>query len=573
MGHFSSYEEEKKNILAKTAAIKKSLDALNAMEFDCSESCKKLEEVNKNLENGEVSVVLVGSFSDGKTSVVAGWLGEKLDNMKIDSDESSDQLEIYRPNNLPEKCEIVDTPGLFGSKEKEEGGSRTKFSDITEKYIDQANIILYVVDAKNPVKDSHKETLRWILKDLRKINQTIFVINKMDAVADLTDEDEFKNQAKIKAATLKEKLVDIAGLDSAETEKLKIVCVSSNPNERGFDFWRKHREVYEERSHIADLENATNKVLKETSAQALVTKTGYDVLARVVRDNIKLIGEQIESLVDDVVPKLRETLDRNIEDYESTRKEILKKRGGYVHELQSYEKKLLSKLRAATFENIGDFIKDDIGVSENGECGYKIEQEIQLVAQENFADATEKVRGLCKNIEMQEEKQNEFLDSAMKKSAMLAGGALKSVGKIPVAQMKTAIFAGRDALGKVFGAAIKFKPWGVTKLANNLLKGLPFVGAAIDVILNVAESVGENVKNENFKKTKAQIESLISGIFKSVRDDAMNDENYLAQFAPNLSAIKENLDSNQKLFDRQIERRDKFIEWKKDFDNIAKEVV
>ena len=50
----------------------------------------KIDSIINTLNDGEISVVLLGSFSDGKTSVVAGLLGRLEDNMKIDNDESSD---------------------------------------------------------------------------------------------------------------------------------------------------------------------------------------------------------------------------------------------------------------------------------------------------------------------------------------------------------------------------------------------------------------------------------------------------------------------------------------------------
>ena len=146
MEHFKSYELEKTKLLERIAKVKQNISQLNEIGIDTTDSIKKLEETVQSVNNETLSIALVGSFSDGKTSVIAGWLGEKLDNMKIDSDESSDQLEIYTSKSLSEKCEIIDTPGLFGDKEKvDDNGKKIKFSDISEKYIDQANIILYVV--------------------------------------------------------------------------------------------------------------------------------------------------------------------------------------------------------------------------------------------------------------------------------------------------------------------------------------------------------------------------------------------------------------------------------------------
>ena len=82
----------------------------------------KIESIRSAIKDGIVRIVLLGSFSDGKTTAVAGLLGRLEDTMKIDSDESSDELKVYRPMGLKKGFEIVDTPGLFGTKEKEVNG-------------------------------------------------------------------------------------------------------------------------------------------------------------------------------------------------------------------------------------------------------------------------------------------------------------------------------------------------------------------------------------------------------------------------------------------------------------------
>ncbi len=563
MEHFSSYKLEKEKLLKKIDAIKGDLEKLQAMGFDCSDAFDKLEETVKSLDNELISIVLVGSFSDGKTSVIAGWLGEKTDSMKIDSDESSDQLEIYKPSNLPERCEIIDTPGLFGTKEKEiEDGSVVKLSDVTKKYIDQANIILYVVDAKNPIKDSHKETVRWILKDLHKIETTIFVINKMDSVADITDNKDFKDMAKIKKETLRNKVKEIASLSEKEANALNIVCITSNPNEKGFDFWIEHRDDYEQRSRINDLEIATNDVLKNTSTSDLIAKTGCDVLERIVRENVELIDNQISILANDVVPELEETLRRNEKDFEAAKKQILSKRASYVRDLRSYEKKIKAALRATTFENIGEFISDEIGVI-NNQAGYKVQEEISLISQSYFEEANKKVMDLYDGIERQNSKQDEVLNAALKSSATSMSLALKAAGKVPIAQMKNAIVLGRDALGKIFGATIKFKPWGITKLASGLTKVLPFVGAGIDVGMNVIEVVKQNIEKNKFLKTKQNLEEMISSYIKEVCDEAMETEKYIEMFAPQLKEIEKNLSLQKETLEAQKQRQEQFLKWKR----------
>ena len=76
----------------------------------------KIKSAIDDLNNDLLNVVLFGSFSDGKTTVAAGWLEEEFDNMKIDSNESSDEICIY--NSSLKNVRIIDTPGLFGDKKK-----------------------------------------------------------------------------------------------------------------------------------------------------------------------------------------------------------------------------------------------------------------------------------------------------------------------------------------------------------------------------------------------------------------------------------------------------------------------
>ena len=105
------------------------LDGLN-MGLDLDDFVSKIDNIKETLEDGIIRIVLLGSFSDGKTSVIAGLLGRLEDTMKIDNDESSDELTIYRPAGLKKGFEIVDTPGLFGSKEKEINGKSIKDESI-----------------------------------------------------------------------------------------------------------------------------------------------------------------------------------------------------------------------------------------------------------------------------------------------------------------------------------------------------------------------------------------------------------------------------------------------------------
>ena len=115
--------------------IQKDPSIYQSIQEGIMEGKKRLFESNDLKDSDILSIALIGAFSDGKTTTIAGWLEEVKDNMKISTDESSDELAIYHPSNIPDKCQIVDTPGLFGDKEKSSGDDVVKLSDITKKYI------------------------------------------------------------------------------------------------------------------------------------------------------------------------------------------------------------------------------------------------------------------------------------------------------------------------------------------------------------------------------------------------------------------------------------------------------
>ena len=253
------------------ADLGKSLKKLNELieegmsyGIDLSSIKEKIESVKRSVGDGIIRIVLLGSFADGKTSAVAGLLGRLEDTMKIDIDESSDELTIYRPAGLKKGFEIVDTPGLFGTKEREIDGRNIKYSDITKNYLSEAHIVIYVCDAVTPLKDSHVPIIKWIMRDLNKLSSTIFVINKMDEAGyDLTDEEDFANGTTIKKNNLISRLRNAINLTPTEESKLHIVCIAADPKGKGLQYWFAKEADYMHRSHIGLLRNELNIVIDQ----------------------------------------------------------------------------------------------------------------------------------------------------------------------------------------------------------------------------------------------------------------------------------------------------------------------
>lgn len=197
------------------------------------ESLSKLEKAKEKINQSKLKVVFIGGFSEGKTSIASAWLGKAVG--KIDSAESSDEVALY--DTKDSELEIADTPGLFGFKEKGSGANIEKYKDITKKFVSEADIILYVMNPTNPIKQSHKEDLEWLFRTLNLLPRTIFVISKFDEVADMSDDLDFNNEFSIKCnESVIPNLNNAINLTSNEKEQRKIVAVSANPFGKGLDF-------------------------------------------------------------------------------------------------------------------------------------------------------------------------------------------------------------------------------------------------------------------------------------------------------------------------------------------------
>lgn len=556
METFNIYKIEKQRLLDKIAKLNELLIQLNKLNLDCNEEMDKLQKVINTIQNDIINIVLVGSFSDGKTSLIAGWLDEEKPDMKIDPDESSDEILVYKSDFLPEYCKIIDTPGLFG--DKEDAVSHNKLSEKTEKYIDQATIIIYVTESGNPIKDSHKDLLKWILNDLHKLDNTIFIINKMDEVSDLTDNSEFLNMSLEKKKTLKNKLKEISNLSDSDLDKLHILCLSTDPQKKGIPFWHEHRDEYETRSRIKTLEQETNLILSENTVSSLVNKTGYDVVNQMVTEKLNVVQNQME-IIDDVLPKLEESLRRNEKDYKHAEEQILKIRPKFQKKLRESEDKLIRQLNQTTLEDIGDFIDTKIGIE-----GERFIDEINYITEDFFNQTSNKIlSNLQKKIEHEVNIQNEIYEDRIKKGGEAAANALKAAGKMPANEMKQFVFAARDIINKIFGANIKFKPWQALKIAEGVGKGLGIAGAGLDVGIEIFEAIKRDRDNVKLEKTKSKIKEDVIKNYKYLMDMINDNDTYLEHFAPQLKSFNEQLECYREEIKKQNERRKAYADWKK----------
>lgn len=567
MEQFKQYNLQKEVVISQLNQLKELVVQLDDVGIDSAEILQKIENSIDNVKDDTLRIALLGAFSDGKTSVIAGWLGHVMDNMKIDSDESSNELAIYKPNHLPEKCEIVDTPGLFGDKvQLDERGNLIQYSDITRKYISEAHLIFYVVDAVNPLKESHKETVHWILRDLNKLSSTIFVINKMDEVADLRDEEEFAHHAKIKKENLLGKLDRFINLTNDEKNNINIVCLASNPNGRGLDFWFDKKDIYEQRSRIGQLKTITSQILTKNTQQNLINKTGLDVVNDILDQNLALAQSQFLS-IDSYINNKNQEIRLISSDLTKARGAFIEAKHDLIMALNLKRNSLLKDIHVLTPERIQFFVDSEIGYS-GDDVGYKLRQNIELICQKHFIHTTNIVQDLTIKVEHQLYQSEQYANSLAKAAFSSSSFAFKQLSRMPEITIKTGVFAARDILSNITGLSMKFKPWGATKLAAGISKWAGPIGVGISIFSQINEHYQQQKQEQEFIEAKSQITALVNEHFKAVDDLLSKEEIAIANFAPQLELFNQLLQQQKQEVDSLIAKKEKLTRISEDFQRM-----
>ncbi|GAA7809070.1 50S ribosome-binding GTPase [Helicobacter pylori] len=490
-------EQFKKNQKRNQENLKKLLDFVHAGEeygIKVEESLKdKIHNAMENVADQKLKVALVGGFSEGKTSIAAAWI-ERLDkSMKIDHQESSDEVKIYDIDN---EIELVDTPGLFGFKEKiTDSGKIERYKDITKKYISEAHLILYALNPSNPIKESHKDDLNWLFRTLNLLSRTIFVISRFDEEADIEDEEDYNKRFKIKKENIQNRLNELISLSEEEKEGLIIVAVAANPFDLGVEHWLKHKEEFQKLSHIKTLQNATQKKIKENGGKLTITE---EAKKSVIQDVIYRQMPPAKQALQDINREM-EYLNRMIEkrrkDLQNLNNEISQARIHLREFIIRYFSGLIAQVSGTSLETFNDFV-----IREIGDEGIIIDTRVQ----NEFERQTQGISNEIAKIETGFNADMSFFEKHAGTLGKIGIKLLEQSGFINA----TSIKAARDALvagGKFVGIdlALKFKPWGAVKLASNLNKALPLIGLAIEAW----DSWKESQKIEKLEKAKREMKS------------------------------------------------------------------
>ncbi|MCQ2931316.1 50S ribosome-binding GTPase [Helicobacter pylori] len=544
-------EQFKKDQKRNQEILKKLLDFVHTGEkygIHIEESLKdKIHNAMENVAGQKLKVALVGGFSCGKTSIAAAWI-ERLDkSMKIDHKESSDEVKIYH---IDDEMELVDTPGLFGFKEKiTDSGTIERYKDITKKYVSEAHLILYALNPSNPIKESHKDDLNWLFRTLNLLSRTIFVISRFDEEADIEDEEDYNKRFKIKKENVQNRLNDLISLSEKEKEGLIIVAVAANPFDLGVEHWLKHKEEFQKLSHIKALQDATQKKIKENGGKlTIIEEAKKSVIQDVVHRQMPPAKQALQD-INREMEYLNKTLEKRRKEIQKLSGEISQARIHLKEFITRYFSDLIRQVLGTSLETFNDFV-----IREIGDKGINIETKVQ----NEFERQTQGIVNEISKIETGFNADMSFFEKHAGAFGKIGIDLLKQSGFINATNIKLAR-DGIAAAGKFVGIdlAFKFKPWGAVKLAGSINKGLSLIGLAFEAW----DSYNKYQKEQEFEKTKEEMKSHFDGQKQEILA-LINDETRFKQTCfPNMLELEKSFQEIEEKIKKTQECDQEFEKW------------
>ncbi|MBS0211570.1 MAG: 50S ribosome-binding GTPase [Proteobacteria bacterium] len=496
--------------------------------------------------NEELKVAIIGGFSEGKTSIAAAWLG-KLDksSMHINHEESSNAVVIYEVDG---GMTLIDTPGLFGYKEKFNAdiNAQEKYKDITKKHVSEAHVVLYVMDSANPIKDSHKDDLLWLFRDLNLLPRTVFVLSRFDEVSDVADEEDYHRNLIIKKGNVISRLKDLIGLDGGEAQALSVVAVSANPFDEGVEHWLGEPARFYQLSHIAFLQQATTEKIKSNGGQErLALETGKSIIQDVLMREVPVAVERDESLADEV-NKLAKSMDRAKKDADLATRKVTDTQIALREFVLDHFTDLILQLDGADIGTISEFVEREIG-----DGGVVLDTKIQNAF-------SRRVNAISSELVKIQTSLDSDVNAFNSHVTTLGRQGLDYIVKSNIINANT-VKAARDVVWSSF----KFKPWGAIKLAKGLNGALSVLGVGFELW----DSWKEGERNDAFVKAKKRMKQDLEGQRKELLEK-INASNFSVEFFPDFERLKQQAALLADVLKKAQQRRESFARWRENAESI-----
>lgn len=484
----------------------------------------KIEEEIESVKEEKFRIVVFGAFSDGKSSVLSALM-QNFD-IKIAPEPSTDRITEYKFGDFL----LVDTPGIHSDK--------IQHDEITEGYISRANVILLVCDAINPIKNSHRFLLEWLLKDLEKLSALIVIINKMDLTGiSLEDEKEYAQMCSIKTEEVR-KTIEIFLGKNYSVKDVPVICISAVPYDTGFEYWKNRWSEYLKLSRINMLkdkvdefyskyrqeliENAANSVAIDSIL--LVLKDMNELIRKLELDyeENKLVFDKLKTSHDDYLGQVRKT-------YAEYKSRILTLLQEYLTSISSIE----------DVNGLKEFVYREIG-----EDGYilknKIEVEVSSILDvlgEYSVELDKELQTFLKDLEPPEEVSEEFIRMGVE--------TVKGISDYILDMKKRDLMFRLLDFRRVLSPFVKLGPAGRgghmiwASQAASRVQGIASKLNQLSLLVQFVMNLQQLKQKLEFGKKKDEIRREVENFFRDLIN--INFEDFLNMFGINLSELEEKL--------------------------------
>lgn len=487
----------------------------------------KLKNARRDISDEKLKIALIGGFSEGKTSIAAAWL-EELDkkSMNISQQESSSEVAVY---NFKDKIQIIDTPGLFGFKEKMNASNTEveKYKDITKRYVSEAHLVLYVMNSTNPIKESHTDDLKWLFKTLNLLPRTVFVLSRFDEVADVEDELDYQEKFNVKKASVINRISDVLELTAQEAQEISLVAVAANPFDLGISHWLTHIEEFRKLSRVGELQLATkSKIEVNGGALVLANETKKSIIADVITKQLPAAQEAYDVL--------KREAERITVIQTNQSKELGKISGNITNakvklrgRILRYFEDLQLQVGHVGMDTFNAFLHREIG-NEGCLVGQRV--------QEIFNDEVQSISSDLHRVQLDVNTELQHFDNLVTSLGKKGINYLSKPGMInnqTVLIARDGMVSAAKTFGMDIGGLLKFKPWGATKLANGLGGALAVVGIALEAWDSYKES-------ERQEKFHSAIQQMIADLKKQSKEVValIDGPDFHEKFFPELNALE-----------------------------------
>lgn len=357
------------------------------------------------------------------------------------------------------------------------------------------------------------------MRDYHKLDNTIFVINKMDEAGyDLLDKYDFNNGCKIKKENLISRLRSTINLPPDEEKRLHVVCIAADPKGKGLQHWFSKIDNYYERSHIKDLRKCVNAVVNNADTDKL-SSSSYETSVSEIVDGLHKAIAGTEKPVSKAIAKMERDCTEIEEDGKHLKSELTLSRNELRQAINEIKNDAIREINGASLETIGDVISDQLGVQNNQVTFYVFQDKLSAQIEQCCEANSNNVNLAAVKVQSTYSMQDVMLNDAVKYGV----GQLKNLN-ISGEQVK----AVRDVIAKGY----KFKPWGAINMGKNITKWAGWIGAGIGVACEIYDWYKKHENQKKLNELKNSLTNAINDCISNVFKTFESDNEYYKNFAP-----------------------------------------